>query len=327
MNNAIYLDPPYSDDERRRRLYEGQLIVYSPRPSSLAFTAFAKGMIEEAFAPFDPRTAQHEMEVDRYAAILNKVKPAFIHHPESKRLVQNLLSDLGCDPEKTYFDVPRMRSSTSSGYLTTGIAYAWHPHRDTWYSAPPCQINLWTPIYELASENAMAFHPRYFTQGVANSSAGYNYYEWNKAHRGEHVAGYTNVIRARSPSRPRPSRWIPRFASCCPSAGCSSSRGRSFLVEGGASIMFAFEHQRQFSGRWAWMLASGGVDIVLASIIIFDLPGTSAWTMGLLVGINMILGGVALIAMGLHARAERAGSHAVPLHEKIIRGMSVDLNQ
>jgi uncharacterized membrane protein HdeD (DUF308 family) len=88
-----------------------------------------------------------------------------------------------------------------------------------------------------------------------------------------------------------------------------------FLVEGGASIMFAFEHRRQFSGRWAWMLASGGVDIVLASTIIFDLPGTSAWTMGLLVGINMILGGVALTAMGLHARAERAGSHAIPLHE------------
>ena len=79
-----------------------------------------------------------------------------------------------------------------------------------------------------------------------------------------------------------------------------------FLVEGGASIMFAMEHRRQFSGRWAWMLASGVVDIVLASIIIFDLPGTSAWTMGLLVGINMILGGAALLAMGLHARAENA---------------------
>jgi len=35
-----------------------------------------------------------------------------------------------------------------------------------------------------------------------------------------------------------------------------------------------------------------------------DLPGTSAWTMGLLVGINMILGGFALSAMGLHARTE-----------------------
>lgn len=75
-----------------------------------------------------------------------------------------------------------------------------------------------------------------------------------------------------------------------------------FLVEGGASIMFALEHRRQFSGRWAWMFASGVVDIALASIIIFNLAGTSAWTMGLLVGINMILGGCALLAMGLHAR-------------------------
>jgi uncharacterized membrane protein HdeD (DUF308 family) len=83
-----------------------------------------------------------------------------------------------------------------------------------------------------------------------------------------------------------------------------------FLVEGGASIMFAIEHRRQFSGRWAWMLASGVVDIVLASIIIFGLPGTSAWTMGVLVGINMVLGGSALIAMGLHARTESAGASA-----------------
>lgn len=83
-----------------------------------------------------------------------------------------------------------------------------------------------------------------------------------------------------------------------------------FLIEGGASIMFAFEHRRQFSGRWAWMLASGILDIGLASIIIFDLPGTSAWTMGLLIGINMIVGGVSLIAMGLHARSGNPASNA-----------------
>ena len=88
-----------------------------------------------------------------------------------------------------------------------------------------------------------------------------------------------------------------------------------FLVEGSASLMFAFEHRRQLSRRWAWMSASGVVDIILASIIIFGLPGTSAWTMGLLVGINMILGGVALIVMGLHPRAEPAGSNAIPLRD------------
>jgi len=76
-----------------------------------------------------------------------------------------------------------------------------------------------------------------------------------------------------------------------------------FLVEGGASIMFAVEHRRQFSGRWAWMAISGVIDIFLASVLIFDLPGSSAWTLGLLVGSNMIFGGVALLAMGLHARS------------------------
>ncbi len=86
-----------------------------------------------------------------------------------------------------------------------------------------------------------------------------------------------------------------------------------FLVEGGASIMFAIEHRRQFSRRWAFMLASGGVDIFLASIIIFALPGTSAWTLGLLVGVNMIFGGAALIAIGLHARTEWAGANAIPV--------------
>ena len=75
-----------------------------------------------------------------------------------------------------------------------------------------------------------------------------------------------------------------------------------FLIEGGVSIMFAIEHRRQSSGRWAWVLASGVVDVILASIIIFNLWGNSAWTMGLLVGINMVIGGIALIAMGLHAR-------------------------
>jgi hypothetical protein len=187
-NNTIYYDAAISDDLRRKRLFEGQLFVYSPRPSTLALIAFARSMIEEAFGGCDPRTAQHSMEVQQYAAVLGKLKPAFIHHPESKRHLHNILEDLGCDVGRTYFDVPRMRSSTSGGYLTTGIAFAWHAHRDTWFSAPHCQVNWWMPIYDIESENAMAFHPCYWSRAVKNTSSGYNYYKWNQAHRGENVA-------------------------------------------------------------------------------------------------------------------------------------------
>ncbi len=76
-----------------------------------------------------------------------------------------------------------------------------------------------------------------------------------------------------------------------------------FLIEGAVSIMYALDHRRQFSGRWGWMLASGVIDLVLAMFILVGFPGTATWAIGLLVGINMLMGGIALVAMALHARA------------------------
>lgn len=75
-----------------------------------------------------------------------------------------------------------------------------------------------------------------------------------------------------------------------------------FLIEGAVSIMFALDHKRELSGQWGWMLFSGLIDLILAFMILAGLPSTAAWAIGLLVGINMIFGGAALIAMALHAR-------------------------
>ena len=75
-----------------------------------------------------------------------------------------------------------------------------------------------------------------------------------------------------------------------------------FAIEGVASILFALDHKRELSGRWGLMLASGVLDLVIAAIVFAGLPGTAAWAIGLLVGINMVFGGTALIAMALHAR-------------------------
>jgi len=74
------------------------------------------------------------------------------------------------------------------------------------------------------------------------------------------------------------------------------------VVEGVTSILFALEHKRELSGRWGVMLVSGIVDLLLAGLIFTGFPGTAAWAIGLLVGINLVFGGSALIAMALHAR-------------------------
>src|SRR5262245_37295402 len=119
---AIYFDRDLTDDQRRTALYSGALLLYSPRAATKAFCEFAQEVIEDAFAPLVPEYAHLELPVERYAEILAALKPAFIHHPESKRLIRGLLVDFDCDPERTYFDVPRLRTSTPGGYLTTGIA-------------------------------------------------------------------------------------------------------------------------------------------------------------------------------------------------------------
>lgn len=75
-----------------------------------------------------------------------------------------------------------------------------------------------------------------------------------------------------------------------------------FIIEGVASVMFALDHRRELSGQWGFMLVSGIVDLVLSVMLIAGLPSTAVWALGLLVGINMVFGGMALVAMALHAR-------------------------
>jgi hypothetical protein len=180
---AIHYDAKLTDDERRARLYAGDIFVYSPVPETLELVELSRSMLAEAFGERDPELAQYSMTVDAFVTLLGELKPRFIHHPDCKRLLPAILARLGCDQQKTYFDVPRMRSATSNDYLSTGIAYAFHPHRDTWYSAPVCQINFWLPVFPLTADNCMAFHPRYFSQGLRNSSNTYNYQEWNRSSR------------------------------------------------------------------------------------------------------------------------------------------------
>jgi uncharacterized membrane protein HdeD (DUF308 family) len=85
-----------------------------------------------------------------------------------------------------------------------------------------------------------------------------------------------------------------------------------FIIEGVLSILYAFEHKKELSGRWGWMLISGIIDLILAAIIWAGLPGTAAWALGLLVGINMLFGGSAMIAMALHARSADPATTTAP---------------
>ena len=193
-NISVFYDSMMSDEERRGRLYAGDIFVFSPTSASQELIDLGRTMLSQAFAPHDPREIQRHLTPEETAAILAKMKPQFIHHPECKRLIPRIMAELDVDLNKLYFDVPRMRSAYPADFLTSGIAYAFHPHRDTWFSAPLCQLNWWMPIYPLHPDNSMGFYPRYFAETIVNSSEIYNYYEWNAKNRAtaaQHVRGDT----------------------------------------------------------------------------------------------------------------------------------------
>jgi hypothetical protein len=82
--NSLFIDPKLDDQGIRKALYDGQLLVFSPTPSSLELCRLAHSLSVEAFAPIDPKKAQYDLPVEKYVAVLEALKPKFIHHPKPR---------------------------------------------------------------------------------------------------------------------------------------------------------------------------------------------------------------------------------------------------
>jgi uncharacterized membrane protein HdeD (DUF308 family) len=75
-----------------------------------------------------------------------------------------------------------------------------------------------------------------------------------------------------------------------------------FIVEGIFQAAVALTYRDGMPGLWGWMFASGLADLALAAIIIMGWPGSVVWTLGLLVGINLITSGWAIAMVAIAAR-------------------------
>lgn len=64
----------------------------------------------------------------------------------------------------------------------------------------------------------------------------------------------------------------------------------------------ALRYRATLPGAWGWLLVSGLADLLLALLVIQGWPGTAAWTLGTLAGVNLITTGVAIIAVAIEAR-------------------------
>ncbi len=75
-----------------------------------------------------------------------------------------------------------------------------------------------------------------------------------------------------------------------------------FVVEGVFQTVTSIAYRDVIGGSWGWMLVSGLSDLALAAIIILGWPTTAAWLLGLLVGINLITSGWAIVMVAIAGR-------------------------
>jgi uncharacterized membrane protein HdeD (DUF308 family) len=76
-----------------------------------------------------------------------------------------------------------------------------------------------------------------------------------------------------------------------------------FITEGIFQIVGAIQHRAAFPNSWGWLLMSGIADLVLAGMLISGWPSTAVWALGLIVGLNLITSGLAIVMMASAARS------------------------
>jgi uncharacterized membrane protein HdeD (DUF308 family) len=75
-----------------------------------------------------------------------------------------------------------------------------------------------------------------------------------------------------------------------------------FIAEGIFQIAGAIQHRAAFPDSWGWLLMSGIADLMLAAMLIWGWPSTAIWALGLIVGLNLITSGLAIVIVASAAR-------------------------
>jgi uncharacterized membrane protein HdeD (DUF308 family) len=73
-----------------------------------------------------------------------------------------------------------------------------------------------------------------------------------------------------------------------------------FFVNGLLKLLWVAQHR--FRRGWIWMLLSGLLGISVGAVIWLGWPGSAVWVLGLLVGVELLFSGWAIVMLALATR-------------------------
>jgi uncharacterized membrane protein HdeD (DUF308 family) len=81
--------------------------------------------------------------------------------------------------------------------------------------------------------------------------------------------------------------------------------GVFFLIHGGFKLALTSAWRRR--PGWGWLAASAVISVLLGILVLAGLPGTAAWAIGLILGVDLLFTGVTLLILGFKLKQAAGG--------------------
>jgi len=159
-----FVTAPIEDARRSRLVFAGDLLVFRRVAALTRLQEHAETVLRDVARTSDPSDP----------GLIRQARTAFGQHDATRDLFARMLSEVGVDLVRTYWDRPVLRivppddraAGTGTGTLEL--------HRDTWGSNVLEQTNWWAPLRPLTADRTLAFHLLHWDRPVPNDSANWN---------------------------------------------------------------------------------------------------------------------------------------------------------
>lgn len=169
MAGFTTLDSPLARDELAERLFAGQLIVYRGMPAMARLLELSRSRVEAALGA-DPERAAERFTLAELRERAAGLRRDFEQDEELRAAFSSLFEALGFLPQETFGDRRVVRFVPPGPRREERPLRSLPPHRDTWGSNLPAQINWWAPVYPVAADRTMLLYPGYWDRPIANTT-------------------------------------------------------------------------------------------------------------------------------------------------------------
>lgn len=185
MTDFEHHDEILPREELAARVFDGRLIVYRGLAPLARLLQLTRGRIADTFGA-DPEAAHRRLAFDELLSRAGALRRGFAGDPEVRQAFRELFSALGFAPEESFWDRKVIRMVPPGAARSERPLRSLPPHRDSWGSNIPAQINFWAPVFPVTAARTLLLYPSYWARPIANTTPAWSLDELHAARaRGE----------------------------------------------------------------------------------------------------------------------------------------------